>query len=128
MRGERIVWAGGEHLFFMGLGELRALEKSRDCSAWRVLARLSAWDGRVDDVIEPVRLGLIGGGEVAEREAGQMVTRLAESHGLPALVPTAVMVLTAALTGPEDDPVGKTEAGEAETTSSASPASTETAP
>ena len=63
MRGaEEIVWAGGEHAFRLGIGELRAIEQKCDAGCAVVLMRLlsSAW--KIDDVVQPIRLGLIGAG------------------------------------------------------------------
>lgn len=69
---ETIVWPGGEHEFLLGIGQLRAIEQRSDAGCAVVMMRLltSAW--KIDDVIAPIRLGLVGGG-MSEQEAQKAV-------------------------------------------------------
>ena len=112
-----LAWAGGEHAFALRLGELRALQDATNAGPEELLQRIRGGRWRVDDVIEVVRWGLIGGG-LDRTEATRLVLRAAEhalaigGDGMLALKPIAMMVLTYALAGPPDDVPGKPE-GEA---------------
>lgn len=124
-----IRWPGGEHRFILRLGELRALQKSCDAGPEQVFNRLRLGTWRVDDIIEPIRLGLIGSGEMKDSEAGPFVTTLMAQHPPVEFKLTAIAIMGASLLGDPDDPVGEQEAGETEAPENgASPASTETAP
>jgi hypothetical protein len=99
-----VAWAGGEHLFKLGIGQLIKLQEACDCGPMQHLARLRDGTWRVADVVEPIRWGLVGGGmDVAEanRLIKQYVhdTPLAQ-HALPAQA-----ILIAALVGAPDEPV-----------------------
>lgn len=125
----RLNWTGGEHDFALRLGELRALQKACDAGPEEILTRLLRGTWRVDDVVETLRLGLIGAG-IARDEAARLVN-LQCDQGLPvALRITAVSVLGNALVSPEDadDPVGKAQGAPLPPESGASAASTATAP
>lgn len=109
MRAEKIIWAGGEHRFRLGIGELRALQSACDAGPEAILARIMSGDWRIDDLFEPVRLGLIGGGDVTLNDAGPLVTRIIHQHPLLELKPVAQAVIISALVGVEDDPLGEPE-------------------
>lgn len=69
MRGaEEIVWPGGEHSFRLGIGELRAIEQRSEAGCAVVMMRLLSSQWKIDDVVQPIRLGLVGGG-MSERDA-----------------------------------------------------------
>lgn len=55
-----LTWAGGEHEFELRLEHLRALQDKCDAGPEWILARLSTKQWMVDDVIQPIRLGLEG--------------------------------------------------------------------
>lgn len=106
-----LSWVGGEHEFGLSLGGLRAVQTACDAGPQEVLQRLGAGTWWVDDPVEVLRHGLTGAG--MEREAAsRLVLRMADLHGLMRLVVTAQLVLSAALVGVADDPVGD-EPGEA---------------
>ncbi|PHP68180.1 hypothetical protein CSC94_05885 [Zhengella mangrovi] len=107
-----MIWAGGEHEFTLRLGELRALQASCDAGPYFVLQRLSSGRWLVEDVIEPIRLGLLGAG-MDRAEVNRLVERHVEGKPLLQSAMTAQAILTAALIGEEDDPVGD-EPGEPE--------------
>lgn len=111
--GEELVWAGGEHRFFLGIGELRALQKAVDAGPMWVYGRLMSQQWLVDDVYEVVRLGLIGGG-LPEADARKLVNQhLASSAGgFYRHVVLAANILRISVIGDEDDPVGETTATE----------------
>ncbi|WP_136440299.1 gene transfer agent family protein [Pacificoceanicola onchidii] len=100
------IWAGGEHDFALGLAELRALQKNCDAGPEVIMTRLRVGSWMVDDVIEVLRLGLIGA-EMEPKEAGPLVTRTFEQYGAYALKLVAYEVITAALIVEADDPVGE---------------------
>lgn len=120
----RKIWAGGEHDFALGLGELRALQENCDAGPEVIMTRLRVGSWMVDDVIEVLRLGLIGAGLDAEK-AGPLVMRTFEQHGAFALKFPAYEVITAALIGEDGDPVGETEGVNPEVTDGSSQSSTE---
>jgi hypothetical protein len=103
----RRVWIGGEHEFALPLGQLRALQKACDAGPEQILARVWGGNWLIDDLIEVIRLGLIGGGEVDAKEAGQMVTGLIEKHPILQFKPLVQDILVGALIGDPDDPVGE---------------------
>ena len=125
-----LIWAGGEHDFRLTLGHLRALQDVCNAGPFEVRNRLLTQTARVDDVISTLRLGLQGGG-MEKAAATKLVDTTVENHGLMKLVLPALAVLTQALIGPEDDPVGdgegKTMGETLPPENGGSPASTETA-
>lgn len=108
MQSKRITWVGGEHDFALRIGELRALQDARDAGPEEILNRLRIGTWRVDDVIQVVRWGLVGGGMTA-KDAAQLVTPLVDLHPLAHFKIVAQAVLFHAMTGPEDDAPGEAE-------------------
>ncbi len=128
MIGPQVIkWVGGEHPFALYLGELRALQGACDAGPEQILTRIRTGQWRLDDMMEVIRQGLIGGG-MAPEKAARMVTLLFEQHPLLAFKATALEVLMLALTGPEDDQPGKAEGDAAPPESGPSAPSTETVP
>lgn len=130
MRGVELTWAGGEHEFLLTVDLLRALQDKCDAGPEFILQRLSSKRWFVDDVIQPIRLGLEGGG-LPKDEARKLVKNHVEDLPLTFSVMTARAVLMATLYGNGDDLPGEAPAGEggqSETLSraenGASPAST----
>lgn len=113
MRGTDITWAGGEHRFLLTIELLRALQDKCDAGPMLILERLATKRWHVDDVIQPIRLGLEGGG-LSKDEARRLVKKHVEDAPLTLSVMTAQAILAAALFGVEDDPVGESEAGAVE--------------
>lgn len=107
-----IVWPGGEHSFRLNLGEIRALQDSCGSSPFDVADRLFARKPRINDVIEPLRLGLIGGGMKAE-EAARLVKSIEDLEGLGGLIPIASLVMFNSLyrEAVRQDTTGETTAG-----------------
>jgi hypothetical protein len=127
MMADPIVWVGGEHRFRLGLGELRALQKNCDAGPEQVFNRLRLGNWRVDDIVETLRLGLIGSGEMDQKDAGLFVTSLIEKHAVLEFKLTALAVLGAALLPMEgQDAAGKATA--ASPSDGTSPPFTEAAP
>lgn len=111
MEAEHLEWPGGVHPFALRLNELRRLQDSCQAGPEEVFNRLRLGTWKVNDIIEPVRLGLIGGG-MEDSEAGPMVTTLIEQFPLLAFKLVALETLRGALLGPADDMPEKDE-GEA---------------
>lgn len=128
MRSGLMTWVGGEHDFALDIGALRALQKACDAGPEQILHRITAGRWLVDDLFETIRLGLIGGGEVSEREARDLVGRLFDQHPLMAFRLTAQRILIAALVGPEDDRLGEATGAPPPPENGSSAASTATAP
>lgn len=119
-------WRGGRHLFRLGLGELRSLQELCKMGPFGIYNRLLDGTFRLEDAIETVRLGLIGGG-LTPAQAYQ----LCEAHVHPPvpLAETALLakgILMVAMVGSPEDPVGKVAAEAPGMDISSSPPSTET--
>jgi hypothetical protein len=119
-------------IFALKIGQLRLLQEKCGAGPMAVLRRLSSGDWLVDDVIETLRLGLIGGGVKLE-EAVKLRAEI-EQRPLGEAVPAAIVVLSAALVGPPDEAFDDTGQGDdaekmqARGTGSASSTSTATEP
>lgn len=111
MRGaEEIVWAGGEHPFRLGIGELRAIEQKCDAGTAVVLMRLLSTAWKIDDVVAPIRLGLVGGG-MSERDAQKAIDAAMDVASPYALAVTAAEVLRRFVMWENPDQPGELEAG-----------------
>lgn len=117
-------WPGGEHEFALRLGELRKLQDTCQAGPEEVLTRLRKGTWRVDDVIEPIRLGLIGGG-MTQSDAGPLVVKIFQQHAIVEFRVAALSIMAHALYGPPDDTPEKPEGATAQTESGSSPPSTE---
>lgn len=104
-------WVGGEHEFALKLGQLRKLQDTCNAGPEEVLNRLRFGTWKVDDIIEPIRLGLIGAG-MTNAEAGPKVMTLIEQYPLAQFKMTSLAIMSDALFAPKDDPLGE-DAGEA---------------
>jgi len=111
MRGMELTWAGGEHTFLLTIDLLRALQDKCDAGPAFILQRLTQNRWFVDDVIQPIRLGLEGGG-MSKEDARKLVKKFVEDRPLTESVLTAQAVLAGALFGAEEDPTGESQAGE----------------
>lgn len=107
---ETIVWAGGEHSFRLGIGELRALEQRCDAGVVVVLMRLLGQTWKIDDVLAPLRLGLIGGG-MDERSAQKAIDDALSTTSPYALSVASADVLRRFIMWEGDDQPGELEAG-----------------
>jgi len=91
-----------EYPLRLRIAELRILQTALDSGPSRILTRLQSGDWLVDDVIETIRLALIGGG-MGHQDAAQLVrSYVCEGHLLTYSVP-AMHVLIAALIGDVED-------------------------
>ncbi|TDW21072.1 tail tube GTA-gp10-like protein [Rhizobium azibense] len=110
-----LVWEGGEHEFRLGIGELRALQSATGVGPLFLLGRITGSQWFVDDIVDTVRLGLIGGGMKPE-DAKKLVDRVF-GENTPSLYRNmllATRVLRDAVMGEPLDPVGDDTQGENE--------------
>jgi hypothetical protein len=121
-----INWAGGEHVFALRLGELRALQNSTGRGPEEIVTRLAARTWLVDEAIETVRLGLIGGGMEAVA-AKRLIEQVSTTSPLVEFRLTAFEVLSRALYPQEAGEPEKPKAAETLPVDGTSPPSTETA-
>lgn len=110
MKPIELVWAGGEHSFLLRIDELRALQQKCDAGPEYILNRLHTKQWLVDDVVETIRLALMGGG-MASEDCKKIIKQHIISQPLSQFVITAQLALANALYGVEDDPVGESQAG-----------------
>lgn len=105
------VWGDGEHQFKLAIGQLRELQENVDAGPAFILERLQTGRWMVDDIREPIRLGLIGGG-MKPADAHKLVVRYVDERPLLENLPAARAILLVALVGAGDEEPGKTEAPE----------------
>jgi hypothetical protein len=118
-----IRWAGGEHEFKLTIGDLRALQEKTGRGPEEILSRLAARTWHVDEAIETVRLGLIGGG-MARDEAKRLVSLVVDRDPLVEFRLTAFEVLSRLLYPQEADEPEKQMAPEARQSNGTSAPST----
>lgn len=123
----RLNWRGGEHEFALKLGQLRALQDKCNAGPEEVFNRIRLGNWKVDDLLHTLRLGLIGSGAMPDGDAGRMVSALFDAHPIIEFKLTALAVLSDALLGSGDDPVGEAEGGAAPPKNGGSQPSTEAA-
>lgn len=121
---EPIRWAGGEHAFRLTIKDLRALQDRTGRGPEEILSRLAARTWHVDEAIEAVRLGLIGGG-MAPEEAKRLVNLVADRDPLVEFRVTAFEVLSRVLYPQEAEEPEKPKAAETLPDDGTSPPSTE---
>lgn len=127
-----------EQKFRLGLKELLKLQERcadkvlGERGPFRILRDIEAGNGRVEDIRQPILLGLQGGGMPAE-QAAKLVKEWVEDRPWHENTIIAMLIIRQALAGPVDDtiketgddPPGERTAG---SRGSASPASTATEP
>ena len=107
-----LAWNGGTHSFRLAIGEWVKLQEKCDCGPPELLARLMEKRWRIDDLREPIRLGLIGGG-LAPVEANRLVADWVDARPFAENVPLARAIVLASLVGAPGEPLGKEAAAEA---------------
>ncbi|MEN6535651.1 MAG: gene transfer agent family protein [Bryobacteraceae bacterium] len=102
----QIVWANGEDTFCIAkVGLILDLEDKCHAGFAVIMARLENGAWGLNDVREPIRLGLIGGGMKPEA-AMAAVRRHVDENPLAHSVLVAYEIVKAAMFGVPDDPVG----------------------
>lgn len=126
------AFGDGKHEFFLDVDLLEELQEKTNCGPEHLYFRMTqpGFDGgwRAKDVIETLRLGLIGGG-MEPVKALVLLERYASGGQLMAAKAVAIVVLATALVGPAEDepkvaPAGEPDgasAGPSETDDGASP-------
>jgi len=109
-----LAFAGEERFFRLGWRELIELQEARDAGPAYVLGRLAVGAWHVQDVREVIRLGLQGGG-VSQADAIKLVRTHVEQcpenfGGSNGLLVLATRILSAAIDGAPDEPLGETDA------------------
>jgi hypothetical protein len=109
-----IAWQGGEHQFCLAaVGNILSLEQSCGAPIGEIFERLTNGRWGINDLREPIRLGLIGGGLSAD-EAMKLV-KINVDQNPNGLAPSAILALAiidAVIVGVPDDPLGKAAAVE----------------
>ena len=112
------LWGDGDHRFCLPIGQLIELEEKCDAGLPEIFTRVAIRKWRSKDLREIIRLGLIGGG-MAPADSELLVRRYFDPPERPKIeaVEIAVEILSMALQGPPDEPLGKEgPAGENATT------------
>lgn len=117
---ETIAWAGGEHSFRLAIAQLRAIEQRCDAGVSVVLLRLLGQNWKVDDVLSPIRLGLIGGG-MSEDDAKKVIDKALDESSLYGMSITAADVMRRFIMWEGDDAPGEQQAGAGNQTQTRSP-------
>lgn len=86
----------------LNIGELRILQRSLNAGPPLVLDRLMTGVWEVDDILETLRLALVGGG-VDHQKAKQLVSDYVTAGYLAKYLIPAAEVLSAALRGNDED-------------------------
>ena len=124
-----LLWADGEHKFRLRIKELRELQDKCDAGPAQIMMRLVQHTWRVDDILQAIRLGLIGGG-ATPTDALLLVKRYVEERPLGENVVIAAEIIAAAISGDpkeDGDTAKKERAAEETTTESPLPPSMEPA-
>lgn len=134
MNGEvELDWADGRQKFNVAIFKHAfELEEKCDAGLQEIFERIASRRWRVTDILETIRIGLIGGG-MEPAKALKLVRRYVETRPWAESVPVARVILLAAIVGvPGDNDLGKPEAegamSEASPAASSAPPSTEEAP
>ncbi len=102
---EDMQWPGGEHDFALRFEQIEALQQRCDAGPQFILQALSDGSWHQSYIFQTIRLGLIGGGLDPEK-AKLLVSNLKDDGPLRELSLTAAAILSAALVGQKDDPIG----------------------
>ncbi|MCX5478450.1 gene transfer agent family protein [Kaistia geumhonensis] len=117
-----IAWNGGTHSFRLAIRQWVELQEECGIGPPELLSRLGGSRWRVQDVRQPIRLGLVGGG-MKPADANILVARYVDERPLIEAVPVAQAIVLASLVGVPDEPVGKEAAAGAATEADATDAS-----
>lgn len=104
-----LEWGGEKRTFRLAWGELEKLQEICNCGPFKMFQDLSnptVTDARIEQILEVVRWGLIGGGE-NPAEATKLVNVWVKDRPLTENVLTAQLILAEALYGSEDEPPKK---------------------
>jgi hypothetical protein len=107
----RAFFAGEEREFLLAWGEIMQLQESRDAGPGWIQVKLMSNQWLVQDVVEVIRLGMIGAGEEPTK-ASRLVRLHVEQRphdigGPDGLLILALKIVTAAIQGAPDEAPGK---------------------
>jgi hypothetical protein len=102
-------WADGTYTFALPIAQLEELQRICDAGPMVIAERLRHGLWKVEDVHATLRLGLIGGG-MAPVEALRLVRTYVQERPWGESALPALAVISAALFGKPDEPVGKSRA------------------
>lgn len=102
------TWRGGVHDFALRIGELRGLQEKLDSGPEEILNRIRMGNWRIEDLMYVLRFGLVGAGMDGE-EAKKIVTMVFDEVPILEFKLDALHILSTALLGPAEDPVGEGE-------------------
>ena len=97
-----LFFADGEHTFRLPIGGLRELQDKCGAGPQAIFNRLASGNWLIDDVIETLRIGLIGGG-MSPVDAAKLVERYVVDGTLQADSQVATQIVLTALIGTGDD-------------------------
>lgn len=107
----KIAFADGVYTFCLPLAQVRELQEKCDAGLPTIAARLEMRSYRIpEDIVEPIRLGLIGGRdsegrEISPRQAVLLVERYVSCRPWEENRLNAWAVIMADLVGVPDDPI-----------------------
>ncbi|HWA22330.1 MAG TPA: gene transfer agent family protein [Caulobacterales bacterium] len=93
-------FADGKYAFKLAIGELRGLQNKLDSGPQQIVRRFADGSWRIDDIVETIRWGLIGGGAISLEDIRRLITDFIEARPLLENLPLAQAILLHALTGP----------------------------
>lgn len=117
-----IEWAHGTDEFCAAkIGTLLAIEDKCGAGIAEIYGRLATGAWKINDVVEVIRLSLIGGGMAPERARKVIeIHVVGNPNGIAPSVLVSQAILEAVIVGVPGDPVGKEKAAQAEETAEAS--------
>ncbi len=98
MKTTTVTWPGGEHEFALPIGQLRALQDACKSGPEEIFNRLRLGTWKVDDLVNVLKFGLIGGG-MSKADAAPLVVGLFDTHPPFEFKLAAIGVLASALMG-----------------------------
>ena len=101
-----LTWGDGAHTFRLAWGELIKLQESRDAGPFALHQRLADGSWRVEDIVEVIRWGLIGGG-MTPADAVKKIRLFVEGRPPLENLIYAQTILGVALTGAPDEQLKK---------------------
>lgn len=110
-----VFMADGYYDLQLNIEQLINLQEKLDLGPAAILETIANRTWRIAHIIEPIRLGLIGGG-MSNQAAFDFVTQHVKPAYFLEYLPVAYAVVNAALSGAPEDPIeGETEAATPET-------------
>lgn len=111
MDGITQTWRGGEHLFLLRIGQLRALQDKCDAGPEWILERLATKKWRTEDVLQTIRLGLEGGGLGSQDARNLVEEHIEQRNAWLDHVGLAATILMHTLLADSGEPVGESPVG-----------------